>query len=74
MNLSPKVLEVSPVYLSSHVQSPHWNQWMAPLLLAVGSLSLGETSRFLMVLLPLNWVCIPYLLQIFLMLLHRPWF
>ena len=35
---------------------------MAPLLLAMGSLSSGETSRFLMVLLPLKWVCIPYLL------------
>ena len=27
----------------------------------------------LMVLLPLKWVCIPYLLQIFLMLSQRPW-
>ena len=33
----------------------------------------GETSKFLMVLLPLKWVCIPYLLQIFLMFSHRPW-
>ena len=29
---------------------------MAPLLLTMGSLSLGQTSRFLMVLLPLKWV------------------
>ena len=33
-----------------------------------GSLSLGETSRFLMVLLPLKCICIPYLQQISLML------
>ena len=30
-----------------------------------GILVHGETIRFLMVLLPLKWVCIPYLLQIF---------
>ena len=28
---------------------------------------------FLIVLLSLEWICIPYLLQTFLMLLHRPW-
>ena len=45
----------------SQERSPHWNQYMAPLLLTIGSLSLGETSRFLIVLLPLKWVCMPYL-------------
>ena len=30
-----------------------------------GVFVLGGTSRFLMVLLPLKWVCIPYLPQIF---------
>ena len=69
----PKVLEVSPMCSSSQVNSLHWNQYMAPPLLTTGSLSLGETSRFLMVLLPLKWVCIPYLPQIFLMLSQRPW-
>ena len=39
----------------------------------MGSFSLEETSRFLLVLLPLKWVCIPYLPHIFLMLLQRPW-
>ena len=38
-----------------------------------GVFVLGETSRFLMVLLPLKWICIPYFPQIFLMLLQRPW-
>ena len=38
-----------------------------------GSLSVGETSRFLIVLQPLKCVCIPYLSQIFLMLSQWPW-
>ena len=39
--LSPKVLEVSPIYSSSQPRSPHWYQYMAPLWLTIGSLSLG---------------------------------
>ena len=35
-----------------------------------GVLILGGTRRFLMVLLPLKCVCMPYLVQIFSMLLH----
>ena len=34
------------MYSSSQVRSPHWNQYMAPILLTMGSLSLGETRRF----------------------------
>ena len=34
------------MYSLLQVRSPHWNQYMSPLLLAMGSLSLGETSRF----------------------------
>ena len=30
LNLSPKVLEVSPMYSLSQVRSPHWNQYTAP--------------------------------------------
>ena len=56
------------MYSSSQVRAPPWNQYMAPFLLTMGSLSLWETSRFLMVLLPLKCVCIPYLPQIFLIL------
>ena len=55
-----------PIYSSSQVRSLHCNQHMAPLFLTVGSLPLGQTSRFFMVLLPLKWVCKPYLPQIFL--------
>ena len=40
LNLSPKVLEVSPMYSSSQVKSAHWNQYMTPLLLTMGSLFL----------------------------------
>ena len=36
------------MYSSPQESSQHWNQCMAPLLLTIGSLSLGETSRFLM--------------------------
>ena len=70
--LSPKVLEVSPMYSSSQPRSPHWYQYMAPLWLTIGSLSLGETRRFLMVLPHLKWVWMPCLPQIFLILSHRP--
>ena len=59
LNHSPKVLEVSPMYSSSQVRLLHWNQYMAPCLLTMGSLLLGGTRRFLMVLLPLKWICIP---------------
>ena len=52
---------VSRMYSSSQVRSPHWNQYMAPLLLTMMSLFLGETSRFLMVLPLLKWVCMQYL-------------
>ena len=44
----------SLVYSSSQEWSPHWNQYMPPLWFTIGSLSLGETSKFLMVLLPLK--------------------
>ena len=39
-----------------------------PLLLTIGSLSMGKTSTSLMVSLPLKWVCMPCLSQIFLIL------
>ena len=60
------------MYSSSQERSPHWNQYIAPHLLTIGSLSLGETSRFLIVLLSLKWVCMPYLPQIFLILSQGP--
>ena len=44
--LSPKVLEVSPMYSLSQPRSPHWYQYMAPLWLTIGSLSLGRPGGF----------------------------
>ena len=73
LNLSTNVLEVPPMYSSLQVRSLHWNQYNAPPLLTMGPLSLGETSRFLMVLFTFEVGCIPYLPQIFWMLLQRPW-
>ena len=70
---SPRVLVVSPMYSSSHVSSPHWYRKMVPLFLSIGSLSLGLTKNCFKVLFPLKWVCIPYFLQIFLILSPRPW-
>ena len=78
--LWPKVLEFSPMYSSSHERSLQWNQYMAPLWLTIGSLSLGQTSRFLVVLLPLSYVWqilivllpLNYVPQIFLILSQRP--
>ena len=58
--IAGKITALEPVY--------------GPLLLTMVSLSLGDTSRFLMMVqLPFKWVCISYLPQIFLMLLQRPW-
>ena len=54
LNLSPKVLEVSPMYSSLHVSSPHWYQYIVPLFLSMGSLSLGLTNICLLVLFPLK--------------------
>ena len=45
--LSPKVLEVSPMYSLSQPRSPHCYQYMAPLWLTIGSLSLGGDQEVL---------------------------
>ena len=54
LNVSPKVLEVIPLCSSLQVRSQHWNHYMAPPLLTMGSFSLGETRRVLKVLLSLE--------------------
>ena len=48
--ISSKVMEVSPMYSSSQPRLPHWYHYMALFWFTIGSLSLGETRRFLMVL------------------------
>ena len=49
LNLSAKVLADSPMYSSSHPSSLHLNLYMTPLLLVIGSLSLGFIRRSFMV-------------------------
>ena len=46
LNFFPKVLEVSLMCSSSHGRSPHWNQYMVPLLFSMASFSLEKTGRF----------------------------
>ena len=41
-----------PMYSSSQVRSPHWNQYYGLTFVDHGVFSLGETKRFLIVLLP----------------------
>ena len=50
LNLSPKVLPDSPMYSSSQSTLPHLYLYITPLFLSMVSLSLGCTSRSLMVL------------------------
>ena len=57
--ITGKVTRLEPIYGSTFVDH--------------GVFVLGGEQRFLMVLLPLKWVCIQYLPQIFLILLQRPW-
>ena len=65
LNLSAKFLADSPIYSSSHPSSLHLNLYMAPLLLVIGSLSLGAMSRSFMVWPPLKCTCTPYFDQCF---------
>ena len=60
LNLSPKVLEDSPIYSSSHSTLSHLYLYMTPLFFNRGSLSLGAIGRLLMVLPPLKYTCTPY--------------
>ena len=66
------VLEDSPIYSSSQSNLLHLHLYVIPFSYCPGSLSLGDTSMFLIVLLPLKHVWMSFLLQIFFTLLHRP--
>ena len=59
-NLSAKVLADSPIYSYTHPSSLHVNLYMTPLLMVIGSLSLGAMRRSFMVLPPLKCTCTPY--------------
>ena len=72
LNLSPKVLEDSPIYSSSQFTLSHWYLQMTPLYFWIGSLPLGVIRRFLMVVPPLKYTCTPNFLPMFLMLSLSP--
>ena len=72
LNLSAKVLADSPMYSSSHPTSLHLNLYITPLLLVIGSLSLGFIRRSFMVWPPLKCTCTPYFWQVFLNLSLSP--
>ena len=59
LNLSAKVLADSPIYSSLHPSSLHLYLYMTPLLLVIGSLSLGAIRRSLIVWPPLKCTCTP---------------
>ena len=73
LNLSPKFLVDSPIYSSLHSTLLHLNLYMTPLLLRIGSLSLGVIRRFLMVGPPFRCTSMPYFLQVLLKLSPSPW-
>ena len=72
LNLSSKVLPDSPMYSSSQSTLPHLYLYIIPLFLSMVSLSLGCTSRSLMVLTPLKYTSTPCLLQMFLQVSPTP--
>ena len=71
--LSSKVLADFPIYSSSQSILSHLNQYIILLFLLMLSLSLGDTSTFLMVFPSLKYTCIPYFFQMFLKLSLIPW-
>ena len=71
--LSSKVLADSPIYSSSQSILSHLNQYITLLFFLMLSLSLGYTSKCLMVFHPLKCTCIPHFLQMFLKLSLIPW-
>ena len=66
--LFSKVLADSPIYSSSQSILSHLTQYITLLFFLMLSLSLGDTSKFLIVFAPLKYTCIPYFLQMFLKL------
>ena len=67
LNLSPKVLDDSPVYSSSQSILLHFYLYMMPLFFVMGSLSLAVIRRLLMALPPLQYTFTPCFLHTFFM-------
>ena len=61
-----------PLCIHHHRKGHHIGTSIWPHFADHGVFVIGETSRFLMVLPLLKWVCMPYLPQIFLILSQRP--
>ena len=72
LNLCPKILADSPMFSSSNSSLLHLYQYITPLFCLIVSLSLGATRMFFNILPLLKYVCIPYFLQMFLMLSNSP--
>ena len=72
LHLSPRVLAVSPIYSSLQAMWLHWKLYMMLLFLSFRSWSLGLIWNCLMVVLPLQCNCIPYLPQMCLKLSAIP--
>ena len=61
--LSPKVLDDSSMYLSSHSVLAHLKWYMTLLCLVIVSLSFGNARKFVKVCCPLKCTCLTYLPQ-----------
>ena len=73
LNLSSKFFADSPIYSWSQSTLSHLYLYMIPLLLRIGSLSLGAIRRSLMVWPPFRCTSIPYFLQVLLKLSCPVW-
>ena len=73
LTLSSKFLADSPIYSWPQSTLSHLYLYMTPLLLRIGSLSLGAIRRPLMVWPPFRCTSIPYFLQVLLKLSLSPW-
>ena len=63
LHLSPRFLDVSLIYSSLQTMLLHWKLYITPLLLSLGSWSLGFMRSCFMVVWPLKCTWIPYLQQ-----------
>ena len=63
---SPRVLPDSPMYCSVQLMLGHLYLYMTPLLVSLGSLSLGDMSSCLTVFVPEKFTWMPCLLQVLL--------
>ena len=70
--LSPSDCDVSPMFSSSQSKCWHWSLYITPLLLSLGSWSLGFMRTCLIVVFPLKCTYMPYLSHVCFILLAIP--